>query len=75
MSEETDLLREIAKSAATIYTNMDIDYPLSFVFRRAEIPQLHGSERVRVVIIREHDEPPTHPLFDAVWKVPGAVTP
>ncbi len=56
--EEEILMRELLKNAATIYANMDIDHPLPFLFRRTEIPTLRASERIRVVLIREHDEPP-----------------
>lgn len=56
------LMRELLKSAAAIYADMGIDYPLPFVFAKSEIPTLRASERIRVVLIREHDEPHLDPL-------------
>lgn len=58
--EERDLMREILKSAAGIYANMGTDTPLTYWFGNQDIPILRPSERIRVVLIREHDEP--HPL-------------
>ena len=58
--QEEILMREILKNAAAIYANMGMDVPLTYVFKREDVPILRPSERIRVVLIREHDEP--HPL-------------
>ncbi len=55
--EERDLMRDILKSAAGIYANMGTDTPLTYWFSNQDIPILRPSERIRVVLIREHDEP------------------
>jgi len=60
--EERELMRDILKSAAGIYANMGIEDRLTYRFDNQEIPILRPSERIRIVLIREHDDPPAHPL-------------
>ncbi len=62
MTEEETLMRDILKSAAGIYANMGIDVPLSYTFNNQDVPILRPSERIRVVLIREHDDPPPLPV-------------
>lgn len=57
--EENKIMRELVKSAAAIFANMNTEETLSYKFGRSEIPTLRVSERIRVVFIREHDEPLT----------------
>lgn len=74
--EEETLMREILKNAATIYANMNIEETLSYVFGNQDIPVLRPSERIRVVLIREHDEPhPPVPFYDVAAGAVGYVTP
>ena len=62
-TKETDVMEELALALAAIRAAQGDDQPISFVFTRKEIPVLRPSERMRVIVIREHDEP-QHPLFD-----------
>ena len=63
-TKETDVMEELALALATIRAAQDYsETPIGFVFTRKEIPVLRPSERMRVIVIREHDEP-QHPLFD-----------
>ena len=62
MTEEEALMRDILKSAAGIYANMGIDTPLTYWFSNQDTPILRPSERIRVVLIREHDDPPPLPV-------------
>ena len=57
---EEILMREILLNAAGIYANMGIDVPLTYIFNNQDIRILRPSERIRILLIREHDEP--HPL-------------
>ena len=61
MNEEETLMRDILKSAAGIYAYMGVEDKLEYKFFNVDIPILRPSERIRVVLIREHDDPP-HPL-------------
>lgn len=61
--EERELMRDILKSAAGIYANMGTDTPLTYWFNNQDVPTLRPSERIRIVLIREHDDPPAHPLL------------
>lgn len=67
MTEE--IMRELALTLASVYAADNIEKPVSFVFRNNEIAVLRASERIRVVIIREHDEP-QHPLYESAFSLP-----
>ena len=67
-TDEADkTMRELSLALARIYDGLGYEVPLTFQFTRNEIPTLRASERIRIVVIREHDEP-QHPLFEASVK-------
>ena len=66
-TDENKVMEELALTLATIRAAQGDDMPINFVFTRNKIATLRPSERMRVVVIREHDEP-QHPLFDSAMR-------
>ena len=60
--EQEQTMRELLRVAASIYAGMGEEKPIKYEFTRVHIPVLRPSERIRVILIREHDDPPVHPL-------------
>jgi hypothetical protein len=64
MSEIELLIKELAKNAAIVYEGSGQEEPLSVCYTVTDkMPTLRASERIRVVFIREHDEP-QHPIYE-----------
>jgi hypothetical protein len=62
-NEADKTMEELALALARIYDGLGYEIDLSYRFTRTQIPTLRASERIRVVIVREHDEP-QHPLYE-----------
>ena len=68
MSEAETTAQELAKVLASIYAAEGYELPLTYSFTRNDIPTLRARERIRVVVIREHDEP-QHPIYERLINV------
>jgi len=66
-TDENKVMEELALTLATIRAAQEDEKKIEFTFTRNQIAVLRPSERMRVVVIREHDEP-QHPLFDAAMR-------
>ena len=60
--EQEQTMRELLRVAASIYAGMGEEKPIKYEFTRVHIPVLRPSERIRVILIREHGDPPIHPI-------------